>query len=384
MELQTKDNRKYTNQLPKWAIGCHIGLISIFVLLGIGGFMLGAKEVSETGFGFFLLLCAFGVMFLGFAWFSYNNLRKYLDIVIHIHLGDNGYDYYVNDKKEDEEHYIFLPYDKMKYVLIGMDYRLQAQTRIQGDHQTRVKFKKVRSAKLFIYGYDSSNQVKVTSFPHASQTSLYDWIDVFQKHGVEIFHTDKALTATPSNPDVIESIPKEPFEGTLSFVMGSEADEFDNLFLTDQQQEIVEKKEKKTRKNGFIFTILLSILQIMMICFWFPNWDIVEASFGTNSNEFFALLLTVLLQFVIYVYMRRVKWYEPLRDSIILYIGVLIGILLSPDERPTFLPAVQIYAIMTIGTILFFFYCMKVYSWFKKFVKKLDTTSEIKKKDTHS
>ncbi|THE10333.1 hypothetical protein E1I69_19150 [Bacillus timonensis] len=379
MELQTKDNRNFTNQLPKWAIGCHFGLISIFFLLGIVLFVFGVNELSEMGLGFSLLLFAIGAVSLGFSWFSYKNVRKYLDIIFNIQLGENGYDSYTRDKKKNEEEHIFLPYEKIKYVLIGMDYRLKAKSKIHSgeNYQMRTKFVPVRSAKVIIYGVDANNQVKVTSFPHADQQSLFDWIDVFQKNGVEILHTDKALTATPRHPDVLESIPKKRFDGTLSFVMGSEADGLDNIFLTEKQQEVLEEKNKKNRKNGFLFTALLSFLQLFMVCFWFPHWDIVEDSFGDNSGEFFALFFTVLLQFFIYLKMGRVKWFEPIRDMFILCIGILLGVLVSPDERTTFPQAVQSYAIMTIGAFLFLYYGMKVYSWFQRLWKT------NKREDTH-
>ncbi|WP_099363704.1 hypothetical protein [Fredinandcohnia onubensis] len=380
MELQTKDNRKFTNQLPKWAIGCHIGLISIFFIIGIGVFVLAAKEVSETGFGLSLLLFAIGVVFLGFSWFSYKNLRKYQDVVINIQLGENGYDSYVKDKKMDEEHHISIPYENIKYVLIGMDYRLKAKSKIHSgeNYNMRTKFVPVRSAKVFIYGVDTNNEVKVTSFPHADEKSLYDWIGVFQKYRVDIYHTDKALTATPSNPEVIESIPKKHFDGTLSFVIGSEAEGLDNLFLTEEQKKVMEKSDRKNRKNGLLFTTLLSFLQLLLTCFWFPTWDIVGESFSDSSGEFVALFCTILLQFFIYIKMGHVKWYEPIRDMFILYLGIFIGLQLSSDERTSFEPAVQVYAMMTIGAFLFLYYAMKVSSWFKKLGKKLSKTGPKK------
>ncbi|MEK5442418.1 hypothetical protein [Fredinandcohnia sp. FSL W7-1320] len=378
MELQTKDNRNFTNQLPKWAIGCHIGLISIFFIMGISIFGFTIKEVPETGFGLSLLLFALGIVFLGFSWFSYKNLRKYRDVVINIQLGDNGYDSYVKDKKLNEEHHIFIPFENMKYVLIGMDYRLKAKSKIQSgeNYNLRTKFVPVRSAKVLIYGVDTTNQVKVTSFPHADEKSLNDWIGVFQKHGVEIYHTDKALTATPSNPKNIESIPKNLFDGTLSFVIGSEAEGLDNLFLTEEQKKIVEKNEKKSRKNGLLYTTLLSFVQLLLICFWFPTWEIVGESFSDSSGEFVALFCTILIQFFIYIKMGHVKWYEPLRDMFILYLGIFIGLQLSPDVRITFEPAVQGYAMMTIGAFLFLYYAMKVSSWLKKLGKKMERTQK--------
>ncbi|MEH7380252.1 hypothetical protein V7138_07205 [Bacillus sp. JJ1533] len=378
MELQTKDNRNFTNQLPKWAIGCHIGLIFILFIIGIGVFGLGAKEISVTGWGFSILLFAISVAFLGLSWFGYKNLRKYLDVVINIQLGENSYYYYVNDKTEGEELQFFLPYENMKYVLIGMDYRLKAKSKIHSgeNYQMRTKFVPVRSAKIIIYGVDTKNQEMVTSFPHADEKSLFEWIDVFEKNGVDIFETDKALTATPRTPEVLDSIPKKRFDGTLSFVMGSEADGLENLYLTEKQKEILAENKKKNRKNVFLYTLLLSILQIIMICFWFPNWDISGESFSDSSGEFVALFFTVLLQFFIYIKIERVNWYEPLRDMFIIYIGIFVGIQLSPDERATFQPAVQNYAMMTIGAFLFLYYGMKVYSWFHKLRKSLGKTKQ--------
>lgn len=368
MEMQTKDNRNYTNQLPKWAIGCHIGLISLFLLLGMGMFVLTAKEFSEIGLSLSILFIAIGVAFLGLSWLGYKNLREYVEVIIKIRLGENGYDYYAKDKKKGIEHKIFLPYENMNYVLIGMEYRYKMRYKSTADY-TSAKLILVRSAKILICGVSTNNRLEVTSFTHWDQESLYKWIDVFQTHGVDIFHTDKALTAIPNNPKVIESIPKNRFEGTLSFVIGSEADGLDNIFLTEEQQEWVEEKEKVSRKNGLYFTILVSVLQIIMICFWFPYWEIVDKSFNESSGETIAFLLTVLLQFL---NMRTVKWYEPIRDMIIIYIGILIGIQLSPDERTAFQHAVQGYAIMSIGSLLFLCYGTKLFSWFKKILVKAE------------
>lgn len=369
--MQTKDHLNYTNQLPKWAIGFHIGLISFFLLLGIGVFVLSAKEISEMGLGFSIFLFAIGIAFLGISWVGYKNLRKYLDSIIKVQLGDIGYEYIAKDKKLGEEHHIFLPYENMKYILIGMDYRFGARIKYSVNHANRAEMFPVRSAKVLICGVSSDNQLEVTSFSHWEQKSLDKWIDVFQNHGVAIFHTDKALTGTPNNPEFIETIPMKRYEGTLSFVVGSRAEDIDNIYLTNAQQQVLKEKDKKGRRDGFYYTILVALLQIVMICFWFPHWEIVENSFGDSSGEFFALLFTVSLQFFIYMNMKWVKWYEPIRDMLIIYIGILIGSQLSPDGRTAFHSAVQGYAIMTIGVFLCLYYIIKIYSWFQKLSKKV-------------
>ncbi|MCH1627509.1 hypothetical protein [Fredinandcohnia quinoae] len=369
MEMQTKDNLNYTSQLPKWAISCHIGLISIFLLLGMGMFVLTVIEVLETGLGFSILLFMIGVFFFGLSWFSYKNLRKYLDVIVKISVGEKGYDYYEKDKKRRIEHDIFLPYENMKYVLIGMDYRIGAKYKYSV-HYDSVKLIPLRIAKILICGVSTQNRLEVLSFSHSTEKSLNKWLDVFRKQGVQIFHTDKALSATPNNPEAIELIPKERFEGTLSFVIGSEAEGLNDMFLTKKQQAFIEEKEKRSRKNGIYYTTLVAISQIIMICFWFPHWEIVDRSFGDSSGEYFALLFTIISQAIVYIKMRKIKWYEPIRDMIIIYIGILVGIKLSPDERTIFQSAVQGYAIMAIGAFLFLYYGIKIYSWFQRLGKK--------------
>ncbi|WP_231507762.1 hypothetical protein [Bacillus sp. UNC41MFS5] len=68
--------------------------------------------------------------------------------------------------------------------------------------------------------------------------------------------------------------------------------------------------------------------------------------------------------------MHKVKWYEPIIHMAILYIGIILGRTLSPDDRSNFHTAVEEYAVMVIGGFLFFFYVYKLYSWIQKIRKK--------------
>ncbi|MCM3113776.1 hypothetical protein M3610_00525 [Neobacillus sp. MER 74] len=212
---------------------------------------------------------------------------------------------------------------------------------------------------MMMYGVNSFNQLEVLSFTHSNQAALDQWIKVFQEHGVKIYHTEKALTATPNTPEGIEVVPMMEFEGTLKFVVGSEAEDLDNIFLTEEQENWAADQETKRRKQGFIFTVFLAILQTLMICFWFPKWNIDGESFADDSGVIFAFLFTVFIQFFIYWYMHKVKWYEPIRDMAILYIGIILGRALSPDDWTNFHHAVEEYAVMVIGCFLFFYYRYK-------------------------
>lgn len=124
--MQTTNNLSFTNQLPKWAIAFHIGLVIFFLLIGLGLMFLSVIEGIGEEFGLFLL--GLSAVFLGLSWYAYNNIQKYLKFIVKIDLGGNGYDYYVKDQKKGEESHSFLSYEHMKYVLIGMDYQLMPES----------------------------------------------------------------------------------------------------------------------------------------------------------------------------------------------------------------------------------------------------------------
>ncbi|MGE8206877.1 hypothetical protein ACQKP0_20405 [Heyndrickxia sp. NPDC080065] len=373
MEMQTKDNRIYTNQLPKWAIVFHIGFISLFLVIGIGFLAIAIKGAITNEFGFFLIFFAFSAIFLGFSRFCYKNLQNYTKYLMQIELGEDGYKYYFHNKKNKDKTYVFIPYENMEYVLIGMDYQVMPRQRVGHDVPT---LQSLRTAKIIIYGVSSNGHPVVLSFTHGNQIYLIEWIHVFQEHNVTIFQTDKALTATPNTPEGIQEVPKQLYEGNLLFEVGSLSKDMDNIFLNKKQQDVIEKNVKKRRKKGLLYTMILSLLQIIMICFWFPEWDIEGGSFDDDSGLILAFLFTIFTQIFIYLYMRRVKWYDPIKDMIIITVGIVIGSLLSPAARPTFHSAVEHYGAMVVGWFLFSIYVFKLFGWLSKIEKN-------RKKNTH-
>lgn len=100
MEMQTDGKRGFTNQLPKWAIVAHIVLISFLFLFGVGLLYISIKEWIMDGMGLSIFLLVLSFIPLGLSWFSYRNLKIYLDFIVKINLTDQGYHYYFKDKKK--------------------------------------------------------------------------------------------------------------------------------------------------------------------------------------------------------------------------------------------------------------------------------------------
>ncbi|MBB2483039.1 hypothetical protein H5P36_23030 [Bacillus sp. APMAM] len=368
MEMQTDGKRGFTNQLPKWAIVAHIVLISFLFLLGVGLLYISIKEWIMDGMGLSIFLLVLSFIPLGLSWFSYRNLKIYLDFIVKINLTDQGYHYYFKDKKNNHEEYVLLPYGKINYVLIGVDYQTTYR-KIPGREVPKTI--SLRLAKLMIYGLSSNNEQKVVCFSHGEQASLDEWLKVFQEHHVAIFQTDKALTSIPNTPEAVEQVPKEVFEGKLPFVIGSESKDTNNVFMTKEQKQLEEIQIRKRQKKSIIFITILSLLQIIIICFWSPYWDIIGKEFSDYNGNFFAIVFTYLYLLLMYLYIKRVKWYFPIRDAVILAVGILIGSFLSTDPRHSFHIAVIKYLYIICGWFLFVYYAIKLYKWFQAKQKKI-------------
>lgn len=366
IEMQSKDNRRFTNQLPKWAIIFHIVFISIFSIIGIAFLIIAITSINEN-VGMAITMFGISCLFCWLGWFSYKNLRNYLDYIFKIEIRETGYYTYSKDKKKNEEKEIFLPFEKMEYVLIGIDYQLIPQYRAGKSVPSLVPH---RVAKLMFNGKSSSGHSEVLSFSIGNRETLNDWIEFIKANHVTIFHTDMALGATPNNPEGLQAVPKRLYEGSLLFEPGTKAEDMENIFYNEKQKMAIEKKEKIRRKRGIYFTFLLAILQIIMICLWFPSWDIDGSSFSDDSDESIAAVMTLLSLFFIYIYMRRVRWYDPIKDLFIIGAGIQIGVLFTPAAHPTFPSAVWEYA-FTIFLIFFFVvYLFKWFGWIKKRKKK--------------
>lgn len=375
LEMQTKDNRKFTNQLPKWAIGFHTGLISVFSIIGLGLIVIAVLWMMNNEIGVAITTFGIGILFSWLGWFCFKNLQKYLDYVFEIELRQTGYYTYSKDKKKNEEKEIFLTYERMEYVLIGMDYQLIPKQKVRAGTIT-AKLVPYRAAKFMFYGKDANEQSEVLSFTHADLAIIDAWIDVLQANNVTIFHTDMALRATPNTPEGIKAVPKSSYKGSLLFKPGSEAEDLDNIFYTDDQKKILAKKSEARRKKGFYLTLTLTLLQVIMIYFYFPSWEIEEGLFSEDSDEIFAVLFTVMAMFAIYIYKRQVRWYDPIRDMLILGIGIWIGTMISPATHPDFQSGVGVYSTIIFMIVLVVVYLFKLFGWIGKKKKEWKNNRE--------
>ncbi|WP_458124012.1 hypothetical protein [Paenibacillus sp. Z3-2] len=375
LEMQTKDNRKFTNQLPKWAIGFHTGLISFFSIIGLGLIVVAVLRMMNNETGVAITIFGIGVLISWLGWFCFKNLQKYLDYVFKIELRQTGYYTYFKDKRKNEEREIFLTYERMEYVLIGMDYQLIPRQKVRAGTIT-TKLVPYRAAKFMFYGKNADGQLEVLSFTHSDLAIIDAWIDVLQSNNVTILHTDMALKATPNNPEGIKAVPKNSYEGSLLFTPGSEAEDIDNIFYTDEQKKTLAQKTKARRKKGFYLTVTLALLQVIMIYFYFPSWDIEEGLFSEDSDEIFAVLFTVMAVFAIYIYKHQVRWYDPIKDMLILGIGIWVGTMISPATHPDFQSAVGVYSTIIFMIVLVVVYLFKLFGWIGKIKKEWKNNRE--------
>lgn len=367
--MQTINNRQFTNQLPKWAIGLMVILIILFGVISLGIFLWSIWEWSHTGFTFLVLFFMAG-LFLWLSHLSYKNLRLYLDYIFKIDLGDQGYYYYMKDKKKNEEVEIFLPYERMEYVLIGQDYRFEPKYSI-GYERTKVTFMAIKTAKVLMYGESSEGKSEVLSFTLSSSHTVDDWIGVFLHHHVPVYHTDYALTATANTPEAIQQVPKQLYEGSLPFVPGTTTEKVDHFHMTEKQTELLQKNKKIRKRKARFFKLLLVLFQIVLISLWFPHWEIQDGMFQDNSRESLVGIATIFTLFFIYAYVGVEKWYDPLKDMAIIDAGMVIATVFSQANHPDFPAAVMAYGLTINILTLSLFYLGRLIDWIKKFLKMM-------------
>lgn len=340
MELFSKDHRVFSNKLPNWAIGAHVTIIICFILLGLGITYLAFAVGFGSGYGAFLLILFAALMVFLLAIFAYKNLRKYLDYAVKVELRDDGYFNSFHNKKTIKTEEILLPYEKMEYVLIGKSYLLMPMN-AQTFNGIEPRLKKVAQAKLFIKGTSSLGEEEVLTFQIGNHEMFDEWIRVFREKQVPLYCTELSLNLTPNTLDAIASIPKQEYEGTLSFNIGDISSDFtnDDEYLTDE----IKMRLEKRKKRGKFYSAIIALVQIPMVSLWFPHFPI-EDGFFSSESDMLPWLLTLLGLFVINI--GKIKWYKPLLDGVLVVLAINIGSLLATNKTEEFSEAVLSYNLM--------------------------------------
>lgn len=345
MEMFSKDHRFFSNKLPNWAIGAHVTVILCLTLLGLGMAYLAFAEAFGSSFGAFLLLLFAALLILLLALFAYRNLRKYLDYAIKVELRDAGYYYSFHNKKTIKTEEILLPYEKIEYVLIGKSYLLMPINE-QTFNGIEPRLKKVAQAKLFIKGISSLEKEEILTFKIGNKEMLEEWVRVFKENQVPLYHTELSLNRTPKTSEAIAGIPKQEYEGILTFTIGDIISDFaeDDEYLMEESK----KRLVKRRKRRKYYSAFIAIVQIPMVCLLFPHFPI-EDGFFTSESDMLPWLLTLIALFVVNIGNR--KWYKPLLDGFLVVLAINIGLLLVTNRTDEFSEAVLSYNLMV--TIFF-------------------------------
>ncbi|PGT88985.1 MULTISPECIES: hypothetical protein [Bacillaceae] len=344
MEMFSKDHRFFSNKLPNWAVGAHVTLILFLLLLGLGITYLAFTVALGSSLGSFLLLLFAALIILFLALFGYKNLRKYLDYAIKVELRDDGYYYSFHNKKTRKTEEILLPYQKIDYVLIGKSYILLPKNEQTLDG-IKPRLKKVAQAKLYIKGSSTLEKEEVLTFKIGHNEMFDEWVRVFRENQVPLYHTELSLNKTPNTSEAIAGIPKQEYEGTLSFTIGDIISDFakDDVYLTEE----IKMRLEKSRKRRHSYSVFIALVQIPMVSLWFPHFPIEDGFF--SSIDMLPWLLTLIALFIVNAGNR--KWYKPLLDGFLVVLAINIGTLLSTNQTEEFSEAVLSYNLMV--TIFF-------------------------------
>ncbi|SES05512.1 hypothetical protein SAMN04487944_11676 [Gracilibacillus ureilyticus] len=359
MEMFSSDKNQHryiSNELPKWAIAAHIALIIFLTLFGLAGIIFSIYIGAESGIVYFLFLLIAGILIISLAIFAYKNLRKYLDNAINIQLREDGYFYRYHNKKENRTGEILLPYETIDYVLIGKSANTTYRTTYSSFIGMRHKLSWMVSARFMIKGED-----KILDFTSSNQQFIDDWIRVFQEKHVPLFHTECGVKVTPNTPEAIEAIPKQKYAGKLAFQPGEMMDEldFDDEFLTEQQKQLTQKRNNKKKYAG----IVLGLVHIPLVMLVFPQFPVEDGTFASESDMLPWIVTLLALYFFNF---RKIKWYQPLLDSLILVLCISIAAIVTPGVTEEFKDAVFFYMYTVIAFFLVGKYFFMIFKWVRK------------------
>ncbi|USG66654.1 hypothetical protein NDK47_04965 [Brevibacillus ruminantium] len=349
IEMQRKHSRLFSNELPKWALVLHIGLISLFFLIALASLLvLVINPFSEEESG---LLVLFGILIILFTWlgrFAYKNLRLYTKLRMSVELRKDGYFYSYKNQMTKEEKTCFLPFADMDSLLIGMDYQQTVEAEYRPSRpNAKIVFYQV--AKLLISGKSSEGKDEVLFFTLSDAPTVNEWLSVFEANQVRIYCTDQALSAAIPEKEWIEEVPKYPYAGKLSFEIGKKADQLDKVFFSQEQQLEREQQSKKSRKRGFLLLSILGMFQIFMVRYWFIDWPIDDGTFSDDSGMGSAWLFTLLALAVITFLIKQQGFLDLLKAVAALFLSLTIGLLwvLASVRVPDgFAEAVYFYGIL--------------------------------------
>lgn len=332
IEMRSKKDLKYSNQIPKWAKFVHYIIISIIALIGAAAFIIGGYFIY-AGDWLGAVLCLFvGVVVIWATRMMIIGSKLHTDFVFISELRDDGYYTYFKDIKKGYEQDHLIPFSHMQEVLI-------ARTTQYMSSGSKAPGYYIVGSKIIMQWRDEYGNIDYGLFGMASRSDLSKWVDKFQEHNIPLFHTSQNVNEA-STGDFLSGyheLAKSPLT-SIDLLSDIETRRRNNIPMWQSTDMKLRQAERKSRNDQRIFRPMFAIALFalfLIAMLWMPDWGIEEEMFADSSPSGGIGFLTIFSVIISRTYWRRnLKWYRPIVDILIILAVFFAGLTMARLWQP--------------------------------------------------
>lgn len=325
IEMRSKEDLKYSNEIPKWAKIAHIVIISVIALIGAGAFILGGYFIYEGDWLGAPLCLIIGAVIVWAVRMMILGSRLHTDFIFVSELRDGGYYTYFKNRRSGQEDEHLLPYQRMQEVLIGR------KTRYFSSGTANTPGYYIISAQVIMQWKDEHGNIDYMLFGLGSRDELAKWVSKFREHGIPLFHTHQNVSEASAADfsSGYHELDKTPLM-SMDALSDIETRRRNNIPIWRSTEMMLRRTSQHAANDRrifrpMLFIVLLSLFLAAML--WVPRWPIEEEMFPDSSPSPVISILTVISIVVSRTYWRRKqKWYRPLADTLMILTAYFAGL----------------------------------------------------------
>ncbi|MFD3257029.1 hypothetical protein ACE3MQ_00255 [Paenibacillus lentus] len=361
IEMRSKEDLKYSNQIPKWAKFAHVVIISIIGLIGAGAFVLGGYFVY-TGDWLGAILCLIvGIVIVWATRMMIIGSKLHTDFVFVSELRDDGYYTYFKNIKNGHEEEHLIPFQRMQEVLIARktQYMSSGNKDIPGHY--------IVGSQIIMQWRDEHGNIDYSLFGIASRSDLSKWVNKFREHNVPLLHTYQNVSEA-SAADFISGyheLDKSPLS-SIDLLSDIETRRRNNIPMWQSAEMKLRRAQQQSGNDRRIFRPMYGIALFALFLnamLWMPYWVIEEEMFADSSPSAVISVLTVLSVIISRTYWRRKRrWYLPIADILMILAVSFAGLTVARLWRP--IPSIY-YEAALVDVLASGFFLIIVFVGFK-------------------